>query len=132
MNYFGLFLLVLTTLTATAKSPTAGHYESIRQTFNGPDRTITWRPWQKSLDSDFRFRTGDRYLGHGEWEHYLGFEQYRASVKAIRLFMIRLGNEDVREDVVIRPGSRYGIIKVTNGTMTAHKGVWSWHAQETS
>ena len=45
--------------------------------------------------------------------------------------MIRLGNEDVREDVVIRPGLRYGIVKVTNGTMTAHKGVWSWTARET-
>jgi hypothetical protein len=32
--------------------------------------------------------------------------------------MIRLGNEDVPEEVVIRPGSRYAILKVTNGTMT--------------
>ena len=32
---------------------------------------------------------------------------------------------------MIRPGLRYGIVKVTNGTMTAHKGVWSWTAQET-
>jgi hypothetical protein len=132
MNYFGLFLFVFSTLSATAKSPSAGDHKSISQTFNGPDRTITWRSWQKSPASDFRFRTGDRYLGHGEWEHYLGFEQYRASVKVIKLFMIRLGNLDVREDAVIRPGSRYAIIKVTNGAMTAHKGVWSWHAQEVS
>jgi hypothetical protein len=32
--------------------------------------------------------------------------------------MIRLGNEDVPEEVVIRAGSRYAILKVTNGTMT--------------
>jgi hypothetical protein len=41
--------------------------------------------------------------------------------------MIRLGNEDV----VIRPGLRYAIVKVTNGTMTAHKDGWRWIAQET-
>jgi hypothetical protein len=63
-------------------------------------------------------------------EHYLGFEHHPASVKAIKLSMIHLGSEDVGEDVVIRPGSRYAIVKVTNGTMTAHKGVWSWTAQE--
>lgn len=44
--------------------------------------------------------------------------------------MIRLGSDDVPEDVVIRPGLRYAIVKVTNGTMTARKGVWSWTAQE--
>jgi hypothetical protein len=56
--------------------------------------------------NEFRFRTGDRYLGHAVWEHYLGFEQLRTSSKAIRLSMIRLGNEDLREEVVIRPGFR--------------------------
>ena len=44
--------------------------------------------------------------------------------------MIRLGDEHVREEVVIRPGFRYAILKVTNGTMTARKGWWSWIAQE--
>jgi len=131
MNYVALFLFVFSTLSATAMPPLGRKYESPRETFKGPDRTITWRQWQQSPEGDFRFRTGDRYLGGQMWEHYLGFEQYRASVKAIKLFMIRLGNEDVREDVVICPGSRYGIVKVTNGTMTAHKGVWSWIAQET-
>ena len=28
------------------------------------------------------------------------------------------------------PGSRYAIFKVTNGSMTANKGVWSWTAKE--
>jgi hypothetical protein len=60
----------------------------------------------------------------------LGFEQLRTSSKAIKLSMIRLENEDVREEVVIRPGFRYAILKVTNGTMTARKGVWSWTARE--
>jgi hypothetical protein len=68
--------------------------------------------------------------GGAKWEHYLGFEQRSASAKAIKLSMIHLGSEDVREDVVIRPGSRYAIVKVTNGAMTALKGVWSWTAQE--
>jgi hypothetical protein len=35
----------------------------------GADRTITWRPWQEW--AEFRVRTGDRYLGHQRWEHFL-------------------------------------------------------------
>jgi len=84
----------------------------------------------QSPKGNFRFRTGDRYLGGQVWEHYLGFEQYRASVEPIKLSMIRLGSEEIPEEVVIRQGLRYAIVKVTNGMMTAHKGVWSWTAQE--
>ena len=131
MNYFALFFFVLSTLSATATPPNVHSYKSSRDTFNGPDRTITWRPWREGREGDYRFRTGDRYLGNAQWEHYLGFEQHPGSTKAIKLSMIRLGSEDVGEEVVIRPGSRYGILKVTNGDMTAHKGVWSWTAQET-
>lgn len=131
MNYLALFLFVISTLSATAMPPNV-RYETNKETFNGADRTITWRPWQQSSEVDFRFRIGDRYLGHGEWEHYLGFKELPGSVKAIKVSMIRLGNEDVREEVMICPGSRYAIVKVTNGTMTVHKGVWSWTAQEVS
>src|SRR5580692_10536609 len=130
MNYVALFLFVFSTLSATAMPPIVRKYESPRKTFKGPDRTITWRPWQQSPEGNFRFRTGDRYLGGQVWEHYLGFEQYPASVQPIKLSMIRLGGEEVREEVMIRPGLRYAIVKVTNGTMTAHKGSWSWTAQE--
>jgi len=130
MNYFALFFFVSSTLCAMGMPPTVRHYESSKETFTGPDQTITWRPWKKSPDGDFRFRTGDRYLGHGEWEHYLGFEQSPASSKAIKLSMIRLGSASLKEDVMIRPGLRYAIVKVTNDAMTAHKGVWSWTAQE--
>ena len=130
MNYFALFLFVLLTLSASATPITVRHYKSSREAFEGPDRTITWRPWQQSSEGSFRFCTGDRYLGGQVWEHYLGFEQYRASVKPIKLSMIRLGSEEVQEEVVIRQGLRYAIVKVTNGTMTAHKGAWSWTAQE--
>jgi hypothetical protein len=115
-------------LPASATPPNA-HFNSSK-TFNGPDRTITWRPWQQNAGNDFRFRTGDRYLGRAVWEHYLGFEERRTSSKAIKLSMIRLGNRDVGEEAVLRPGSRYAILKVTNGTMTARKGVWGWTAQE--
>jgi len=51
-------------------------------------------------------------------------------VLGVTLTMIRLGSEEVREEVVIRPGLRYAIVIVTNDSMTAHKGVWSWTAQE--
>jgi hypothetical protein len=130
MNYFALFFFVVSTLSASEKAPTVRHYQSSREIYTGPDRTITWGPWQQSPEGAFRFRTGDRYLGDSEWEHYLGFEQYPPSSKAIRLSMIRLGKANLEEDVVIRPGLRYAIVKVTNDTMTAHKGLWSWSAQE--
>jgi hypothetical protein len=106
------------------------HYKSSREAFEGPDRTITWRAWKEASGGEFRVRTGDRYLGGQVWEHYLGFELYRASVKPIKLSMIRLGSEAIPEEVVIRPGLRYAIVKVTNDMMTAHKGMWNWTAQE--
>ena len=93
----------------------------------GADRTITWRPWQEW--AEFRVRTGDRYLGHERWEHYLGFELYRPSAKKIKISMIYLATQSV-PDVVIAPGRRFAIVKVTNSTMTARKGRWSWIAQE--
>jgi hypothetical protein len=129
MKYFVPFLLILSILTPLV-IPLNAQSISRSRNFSGADRTITWGPWQQKPADEFRFRTGDRYLGHAVWEHYLGFEQFRTSSKAIKLSMIRLGNEDVREEVVIRPGFRYAILKTTNGTMTAHKGVWNWTAQE--
>ena len=102
MKYFALFLFVWSTLSASATPTTVRHYKSSREAFEGPDRTITWRPWQQSPEGSFRFRTGDRYLGGQVWEHYLGFELYRASAKPIKLSMIRLESEEVPEEVVIR------------------------------
>jgi hypothetical protein len=129
MKYFAPFLLILSILPPSVISLSAQPI-SRSKVFSGPDRTITWGPWQQTAKDEFRFRTGDRYLGRSVWEHYLGFEQFRTSSKEIELSMIRLGNEDLREQVVIRPGFRYAILKITNGTMTAHKGEWSWIAQE--
>ena len=142
MKYFAVFILAGLTVApnvfgAGRPLPPPGMPPSVpeepkerRHRVEGTDRTITWKRWQEMPGGDFRIRTGDRYLGHGKWQHYLVFEQSRVSVKAIKLSMIHLGSEDVREEFVIRPGSRYAIVKVTNGTMTAHKGVWSWTAQE--
>ena len=110
--------------------PTVRHYKSSRGAFEGPDRTITCRAWKEASGGEFRVRTGERYLGGRVWEHCLGFEEYPASVNAINLSMIRLGSEEVREEVVICPGLSCAILIVTNGTMTAHKGKWSWTAQE--
>jgi hypothetical protein len=44
--------------------------------------------------------------------------------------MFHLGNEDVPEQIEICPRLLYAFVKVTDDTMTAHKGVWSWTAQE--
>ena len=122
--------LVLLPILCAPAIPLDAQVISSGKTFNRADRTITWRPWQQNPKDEFRFRTGDRYLGRAVWEHYLGFEQLRTSSKAIKLSMIRLGNEHVREEVVIRPGCRYAILKITNHTMTARKGVWSWTSEE--
>src|SRR6202795_4605826 len=129
MQYFAPLFLFLSVLPTSVVARNA-EFISPGRISNGADRTITWRPWQQNPTDEFRFRTGDRYLGRAVWEHYVGFEQHRTSSKAIKLSMIRLGNEDVGEEAVLRPGSRYAIFKVTNGTMTARKGVWSWIAQE--
>ena len=123
-------LLLILSILPTSAIPRNAKFISSGKTLDGAGRTITWRQWQQNPTDEFRFRTGDRYLGRAVWEHYLGFEQDRTSSRAIKLSMIRLGNEDVGEEAVIRPGSRYAIFKITNGTMTAHKGVWSWTAQE--
>ena len=113
MKYFVILLFALS-LGATAAS-------------QGVDRTITWRPWQEW--AEFRVWTGDRYLGGERWEHYLGFELYRRSNKKIKISMIYLAGEAV-PDVVIAPGRRYAIVKVTNSAMTAHKGRWRWTSEE--
>ena len=104
-------------------------YKSSREAFEGPDRTITWRAWKEAAAGGRSEKsTGDRYFGAYAWEHYLGFELYRASVKPIKLSMIRLGSAVITEEVVIRQGLRYAIVEVTNDTMTAHKRMWSWTA----
>ena len=113
MKYFAVLLFAFS-LEATAATQRT-------------DRTVTWRPWQEW--AEFRVRTGDRYLGGERWEHYLGFGLYQPSTKKIKISMISLAGEPV-PDVVIAPGRRYAIVKVTNSNMTAHKGRWSWTAQE--
>jgi hypothetical protein len=115
VKYFAIFVLALSS-AANAATQRA-------------DRTITWRPWQEW--AEFQVRTGDRYLGGARWEHYLGFELYKPSSKKIKISMISLAGEPV-PDVVIAPGRRYAILKVTNSNMTVHKGRWSWTAQEMS
>lgn len=138
MNYFVLLLflpLALTDLATAAGNPAPGvstghRYESFKKPSSGPDRTITWHAWKEAPGGEFRVRTGDRYLGGQHWEHYLGFEQHPASGKAIKLSLFHLASEYIDEVVVLRPGSRYAIVKVTNGSMTARKGVWTWTAQE--
>jgi hypothetical protein len=130
ITYFALLFVALASLSASAAQPTVRRYASAREAFKGPDHTITWRAWQQNREFSYRFRTGDRYMGGQVWEHYLGFEEYRSANTLIKLSMICLGNECLPERVVIGPGLRYAIVKVTNGTMTAHKGMWTWDAHE--
>jgi len=73
MKFFAPFRLLLPILCASA-IPLDAQVISSGKTFNGADRTITWRSWQQN-------RNG--YLGRAVWEHYLGFEQQKSSSKAI-------------------------------------------------
>jgi hypothetical protein len=113
MKYFVILLFALS-LEATAAS-------------QGADRTITWHPWQEW--AEYRVRMGDRYLGGERWEHYLDFELHKTNAKKIKISMIYLAGEAV-PDVVIAPGRRYAIVKVTNSNMTAHIGRWRWTTEE--
>jgi hypothetical protein len=126
MKYLALFVAVSMTTAATSQATD----NTRRWTIDRPDRTITWRPWHRNSQFEYRFRTGDRYLGHVMWEHYLCFGETRFSDKTIKLFMIRLANQEGLGDVVISPRLRYAILKITNNKMTAHEGVWSWIAEE--
>jgi len=96
---------------------------------NRPHRTARGSPSHYEPLPAFKWRTGDRYLGGEQWEHYLCFEEHPGQAKVIKLSMIHLASESV-EDVVLRPGLRYAILEVTNHMMTAHKGVWKWNARE--
>ena len=66
MKYFALLLLTMSSGVSAADRPPIGtpamppvkRRESTRETFQGPDRTITWHPWQER--AEFRVRTGDR------------------------------------------------------------------------
>ena len=126
MKYLALFFAVSITTAATSRATD----NERRWTIDRPDQTITWKPWHQNSQFEYRFCTGDRYLGHVMWEHYLCFWEPRFSVKTIKLFMIHLANQDGLGDVVISPILRYAILKITNSNMTAHKGVWSWIAEE--
>jgi len=93
--------------------PGTRHYESSRETFSSPDRTITWRALEKGLwRAEFRVRTGDRYLGHGQWEHCLGFEEHASERQTNRALAHSSGRETVL-DVMIAPARRYAIVKIT-------------------
>ena len=126
MDYLALLVFTLLTMCVT---PSMAQDNLWWQAFSGPDRTITWRPWHQKPECEYRFRTGDRYLGNRIWEHYLAFEEPRFSNEAIKLYMICLANERLTEEVVICPGLRYAIFKIKNGSMTAHKGPWTWTAE---
>ena len=125
---FAVFLLLPLTLSATTFAAEQRHVRYY-MSFKGPDRTITWQAWKEVPGGAFRWRTGDRYLGGIQWEHYLCFQLLPGHALAIKLSMIHLASDSV-EDVVLRPGLRYAILKVTNHMMTAHKGVWEWTARE--
>ena len=125
---FAVLLFLPLTASATTFAPERPHIRYYKS-FKGPDHTITWQAWKDVPGGAFRWRTGDRYLGGERWEHYLCFEQHPGQAKAIKLSMIHLASESV-EDVVLRPGLRYAVLKVTNHTTTAHKGVWKWTARE--
>jgi hypothetical protein len=107
--------------------PPAPHYH--HQQDQGQDRTITWRGWQQLPAYELRVRTGDRYLGGENWEHYLGFELAATSQKVIKVSLIHLDGETA-PDMELSPRVRDAIVKIVNDQMTARKGTWGWTLRE--
>jgi hypothetical protein len=114
------------TLPPPGTSPAPHHHH---QQYQGPDRTITWRSWQQIPAYGVRIRTGDRYLGGENWEHYLGFELAATSQKVIKVSLIHLDGETAA-DVELSPRLRDAIVEIVNHHMTARKGTWGWALQE--
>jgi hypothetical protein len=54
----------------------------------------------------------------------LGFEERRSVSKEIKISMIHLAKEPV-PDIFLVPGKGFGIVKITNSTMTARNCYWS-------
>jgi len=63
MKYFTPMLLVLSILSTTAIAQNT-EFISRGKAFNGPDRTITWRPWQQSPEND----TSGALFGNTTWD----------------------------------------------------------------
>ena len=99
------------------------------QQYLGPDRTITWRTWQQMPAYEVRIRTGDRYLGGENWEHYLEFQLATTSQKVIKISRIHLAGETAA-DLELSPRVRDAIVKIVNHHMTALKGIWGWTLRE--
>src|ERR1700756_1711261 len=68
MKLLAPLLLILSILPASA-IPRNAKFISPDKTFDGADRTITWRPWQQNAKDEFRFRRGDRYLSPRDQNH---------------------------------------------------------------
>jgi hypothetical protein len=128
-NRFVLVRVVMKHLVALLLALTSGpdavdSRPSITET---PHRPIIWHSWQDQ--AEYRVRAGDRYLGRGRWEYYLGFEERPSISKEIKISMIHFVKQPV-PDVLLAPGRRYGIVEVTNSTMSAYKVYWSWVARD--
>jgi len=81
-----------------------------------PQKQIVWQAW-KDLRM-YRYRTGSRYAGRGNWEHYIIFE----SPQNVHLSKISYGSAKA-SDVLLSPSNPVAKI-VLLSTSASH---WKWN-----
>jgi hypothetical protein len=85
-----------------------------------PHKQIEWQPWKDMRI--YRYRTGSRYAGHGNWEHYLTLE----SRENVRFSEISYGSAKA-SDVTL--SSSNPVAKIVLLLPTASH--WEWKASST-
>jgi len=82
-----------------------------------PQKEIDWLPW-KDLRM-YRYRTGSRYAGRGNWERYIMFE----SRENVRFSEISYGSVKA-SDVLLSPANPVGKIVLLSHSASR----WKWNA----
>jgi hypothetical protein len=82
-----------------------------------PHKQIDWQPWKDMRM--YRYRTGSRYAGRANWEHYIMFE----SRENVRFSEISYGSVKA-SDVLLSPSNP--IAKIILLSPSASR--WKWNA----
>ena len=98
------------------------------QQYREPDSSIAWHSWQELPANEVKIRTGERFLGGGNWGHYLTFELAPKSQKVVKISSIHLQGETA-PDRELSPTAPDALVSIVNHQRTAGKGLWGWALQ---
>ena len=105
----------------TAPKTSRAYPETTKKNSRDQKEQITWLPW-KDLRT-YRYRTGRRYAGNGNWERYIVFQ----SRENIRFSEISYGSLKA-SDVLLSPSNPVAQIVL----LSASPSLWKWNASLTS